>query len=125
MNEKNQLQLVSFEQAKRLKELRFDLKTSNFYDSTGYLNDYDGRLPAPTVALALKWIRDVEKLVGEVHFELDGFRKGYNWFYFSFENKDLMKASPKSCSSYEKAESMLLDELLNVLEQSKSQNHQL
>jgi hypothetical protein len=65
--ENNSLPLVSKEQALKLKELGFDWPCNAFYDNlttqmaTSSLvnwNDFSG-ISAPTVALALKWMRDV------------------------------------------------------------------
>ncbi|MCL2434962.1 MAG: hypothetical protein FWD09_02335 [Lentimicrobiaceae bacterium] len=70
---KNQLQLVTNHQAKELYELGFNWETNHYYPTVG--NDLDiihdlhqtlnvnqlfeDKIAAPTVALALKWFRDV------------------------------------------------------------------
>ena len=64
----NQLQLVTFKQAKQLKELGFDWQCTAYYHK-GILKNYSFEginnisketAAAPTVSLALKWIRDVK-----------------------------------------------------------------
>lgn len=67
-----QLQLCDFEQAKLLKESGFDWEVISFYDKYGKAiampnsptknNNNDEYYSAPTVALALKWLRDVKGL---------------------------------------------------------------
>jgi hypothetical protein len=64
-----QLQLVTFEQAKRLKEAGFDWKTCYCYDDLGRHFTYENAprfrttlISAPTVTLALKWFRDVKNI---------------------------------------------------------------
>jgi hypothetical protein len=71
MNTK-QLPLVTFEQAKRLKALGFDWETQGMYWSNGDIECcmglfnhntegcyYETTFSAPSVPLALKWIRDI------------------------------------------------------------------
>ena len=124
----NELQLVTFEQAERLKKLGFNWGVNYHYNlgveypfsnkvGENY-NDNDGDLyySAPTVALALKWVRDVKGIFSCVDFAIADFRKGYYHNYFSFENKNYMCNKKQSLfGSYEDAESALLDELLNIL----------
>jgi hypothetical protein len=122
-NEK-QLQLVTCEQAKRLRKSGFDWKCGYCYDNQGKAWDlaacrYSVDHPdvfAPTVALALKWIRDEKSLFGCVDFAIANFRKGYYYNYFSFSDKNITGKTEKLFGAYEAAESVLLDELLNILE---------
>jgi hypothetical protein len=67
MNEKK-LQFVTYEQAKLLKELGFDWKTSRIFSNNNYIvnNIYkrcnDDYILWSTVALALKWFRGIKKI---------------------------------------------------------------
>jgi len=67
------LQNVTFEQAKRLKAVGYDWCCRSWYNSDGVFrscdfsevenyNGSDGLFTAPTVALALKWCRDVKSV---------------------------------------------------------------
>jgi hypothetical protein len=113
----HQLQLVSFEQAKRLKKLGFDWNPEYMYDY--YLNEpriitiddfYNPEyvISAPSVALALKWMRD---------------KKGFS--YSIVKDKLPLEYSIHLLNGthgrfhiegYEAAENYLLDELLTILE---------
>lgn len=128
MKEK-QLQLVTFEQAKKLKEFGFNWECEDFYtfgslDNCRNLINYnnnealiwnedeykegetdDKYYSAPTIALALKWFRDeknAHRVIGEssTYFENE-------WYY---------NVSGNEYDSYEAAESSLLDELIKFLE---------
>ena len=112
-----QLQLVTFEQAKRLKQLGFDWECDYVYNlirnpfkipiksnglnrtGVGYMFD------CPTVALALKWFRDVKKLRFSVCYMAD------KYFYTHPKTDD-----NRLFDTYEQAESALLDELLKIVE---------
>ena len=125
-----ELQLVNYEQAKRLKELGFDWNVSNYYNAKYEIekvlecvnfndNFYSEtrrfeRFSAPTVALALKWFRDVKEVFNGVCYSpfMDGKRR-YNGI---FTNED---RETTSFDTYESAESALLDELLTILEKEK------
>lgn len=101
MDMNNQLQLVTFEQAKRLKAAGFDWETLRYFHADGEFLDDDADkseynwnssdvktltwlihgdnhpdeadvCSAPTVALALKWMRDKHKLSGEVYASASG-----------------------------------------------------
>jgi len=63
------LQIVSYEQAQKLKKLGFEWEVQHYYDLTFGLFNYEGKpnhnfndntatISAPTIALALKWFRD-------------------------------------------------------------------
>jgi hypothetical protein len=127
MRTTQELQLVTPEQAKRLQAAGFSWRTPYCYAA-----DVDHRnqptntlahalhwvrggtlIPAPTVAIALKWMREVKKLFGCVDFALAGFYKGYCYSYFNFNDKSKRGKSKITYCSYEAAESALLDELLN------------
>lgn len=119
MNNK-QLQLVTYEQAKKLKAAGFDWPCEYAYHEDGGFcavgkcdawNHYgreNSSLPngysAPTVALALKWLRDVKGLHGAIARNFNG-----NWHHMGKGDSD----------TYESAESALLDEILKLLENEK------
>ncbi len=114
-----QLQLVTHEQARRLKKAGFNTPCSMYYASTGRVGQYgylyddnqdDGGCSAPTVALAIKWLRDVKGIDGNTL--LNG--KG-RYFWYNPTRDDC------SCDfdTYEQAESALLDELLALIEENK------
>jgi hypothetical protein len=123
-----QLPLVTFEQAKRLKELGFDWETYHIYDygydgapklkkSTEYYNT-EYVVPAPTVSLALKWFREEKNIVCHVITQMKHFRLEYRFLY----RLNYAQVKSGECYiGYEAAESALLDELLDILEKEKEQ----
>jgi len=119
-NENNQLQIVTFEQAIRLKKLGFDWPCCDVYSYGNLCNsfcgnhndwDEDDLESAPTVALALKWCRDVKRIVSHV-----GNMLGYYGAYKKFGDMVETWIETTVFDSYEAAESALLDELLNIIE---------
>jgi len=127
MNEK-QLQIVNFEQAHKLRELGFDWNTEYLYLPSGKLVWFqensnhepypdnwnaggDEFVSAPSVALALKWVRDMKDYVLEIHHNNGYFGKLYN----VFGAKEII-LNTKILNTYEAAESSLLDELLTLIE---------
>jgi hypothetical protein len=136
MNEK-ELQLVTLEQAKRLKEIGFDWVSYHSYGRYSQCNYGEG-LPvleeaycdtsrvgaycelsdlktcgilAPTVALALKWFRDVKMIRNAVCCLF--YNTSIEMWYGDFKFKGHYNATSK-CSTYEEAESALLDKLLKL-----------
>jgi hypothetical protein len=140
--EEKQLQLVTHEQAQRLKQLGFNWECETFYidgnidNSHNMINynnneglfwnkdDYDeeatddGYCSAPTVALALKWMRDEKGIRCAVNHE--------TWYSTRTEaesNNYYPKRQGEKTglgySIYEAAETALLDELLTILEEEK------
>ena len=120
MKEK-ELQIVSFEQAKRLAEIGFDWKSEKKYGRLSHRYNYDimpiGQFSvpsckveysAPTVSLALKWFRDVK---GKFGYVLNTCR--YNFYYYT------EGGGVNAYKTYELAESALLDELINLIEEEK------
>ena len=113
-----QLQLVNFEQAKRLKEAGFDWKTHKGYDLNGHkINLWTENFgliiehyKAPEKSLVLKWIRDTFQIYCTVSFMLGAYCDyiGTFWHNNKVHHTKLFK-------SYEAAESALLTELLNLL----------
>lgn len=147
MNSKS-LQLVTFEQAKRLHRLGFNYPVPSYYygdairpkergrlcirersDLRGFKGwknwkDWqptanDIRYAAPTVALALKWMRDVKHVPCGVY--------PRSFWNSELDMADLEPAEYHACGkvldrvidiardTYEAAESALLDELLNLI----------
>ncbi|MDR1554205.1 MAG: hypothetical protein LBS69_12225 [Prevotellaceae bacterium] len=159
---KKQLQLVSHEQAVRLKKLGFNLTCTHKYDvlrnimdSVEHHGEYvlnsqlddDTRLflasehadptidtfenneviAAPTVALALKWIRDEKGIENSVTF-YDVTNRQYTGRYqppkiIKIGNRVLEPRKTYHSgdyTNYEAAESALLDELLKILEKENA-----
>ena len=122
----NQLQIVNFEQAKRLKELCFNWGTRKYYGYGGELIEYDDQqnplslcqnstradgYSAPSIALALKWFRDSLKRKFGINLEYcEDFNEQKYVFYTDSiaENK-----SSHFFDVYETAENELLNELLS------------
>jgi len=115
-----QLQLVNFEQAKRLKQLGFDWETTKYFLNSGTVSTYFNirlvnwnnhrRISAPSVALAIKWFRDVKKLPNCIDWIGGGeYVGGYLHPIYGWCNFLVM-------TGYEAAESALLDELLTIIE---------
>jgi len=131
MNDK-QLQLVTFEQAKRLKALGFDWETYNFYDKLQdnllclnplicFIDNHNKdkkKYSAPTVALALKWFRDVKNIDSGVERISHKDKRGWYLISKGFENyTDIFE-------DYESVESELLNELVRYeLEKLERDKH--
>jgi len=131
MQEK-QLVLVTYEQAKKLKEMGFDWKTRyRFYhyeneihcgkgEEENYNQNFEYRYTsiecsAPTVALALKWFRDVK---GKFNFVVPDFEYEKTLkFNYVVLGADTRIIGNKHFNTYEEAESALLDALLEHCEQ--------
>jgi len=133
--ENNQLQIVSFEQAQRLKKLGFDWECDSCYWEDGEV-DYHGNnnwnnvhpfsgideeiFSAPPVALALKWFRDEkyrEYYRKKFHISLSR----YGWRYKYIDIDGFLDES-LHFDTYEAAESALLDDILTHIENSH-ENH--
>ncbi|MDR0371588.1 MAG: hypothetical protein LBH80_07030 [Prevotellaceae bacterium] len=129
MNEKK-LQLVTFEQAKRLKELGFDWECEKYYNSHNELyawNKNAGENPnsfphyegvadcfsSPAVALALKWMEEEKEIINETFTQTKHFGHEFCW---RFREDYTTTTSEKGYRTRITAESALLDELLTILE---------
>ena len=128
------LQLVSLAQAKKLKELGFDWEVifdyskkfgsdeiilSNVEFSNDYNTNYgEDTYSAPSISLALKWFRDVKGVPNSIDSEwYDGSIKiAYIIKYFETENETDCESDYEHYSTYEEAESALLDALLEYCE---------
>lgn len=122
----NQLQLVTFDQAKKLKEAGFDWPTLHTYCADGtravgfYASNYNAEnvfCSAPYCCLALKWMRDVKGVQCCVNGVIPGCQAvDYEGEYkFNFETRGQVR-STRQYRTYEQAESALLDELLKLIE---------
>jgi hypothetical protein len=117
MNTK-QLPRVNRAQSKKLRKLGFDWGCDYSYAeaSGGESNskyEEEGRIScstAPSVALALQWIREEKEIGMQILLEND------NKYYAAattYEDEDVLEC--KGCDTWEAAESALLDELLIIL----------
>lgn len=142
MNDK-QLQRVTQTQAKRLDKLGFDWETTHYYWWNGEIYELDNtlerinqngvdtkfkRYSAPTVALALEWIR-IEKMIScgvsfIIQYEGGSLGNSYKLYYFGkyADANSISKSNYKETmnyTTYPAADSALLDELLTLLEKEK------
>jgi hypothetical protein len=122
-----ELALVTYKQAQRLKELGFDW-THTDSGCKWYYIEPDGKMltmdlsftdksiAAPSVALALKWIRDEKevKCTVEQRYSGDGYW-GYEGRIHINDIHDIYDKTPVF-DAYEAAENALLDKLLTILE---------
>jgi len=130
MKEKqNELQIVSMEQAIKLKKLGFEWEWHRFWNII-HKQYYDGNYrpynnimaPAPTVALALKWLRDVKSISVEI------LSKGINFdvgvYELSNQSENALYYIP-ILNSYEESEMCGLDNALShlLLQANKSENN--
>jgi hypothetical protein len=113
MNTK-QLQLVTFEQAKRLLALGF-----NRHEGKIFVFDRSENLPrrheyAPAAALAIKWMRDEKGIICDVCYgeNADEWIKYYPRIY----HPDFLG---EEYDTFEAAENALLDRLLTILEKEE------
>lgn len=125
--------LVSFEQAKKLKELGFDYGDGNdrtYYHKNGklvtyqhwdYYNDcpddpLDSDIPAPTVPSVLQWIREKKRIICAVDVDY------FDGWYYTGKYLDKSKVDLQYTNSFDdhfNAESALLEEILAHLEKQK------
>ena len=130
------LQLVSFEQAQKLKKLGFDWECCKFYyledtateilpTITGIWNlfknsDFENptSVSAPTVSLALKWFRDERGWFGNINV-LEDMDNKIRWFYDIKKVADFVGTDKNLRSffnTYDEAETALLDVLIEIAE---------
>jgi len=139
-----ELGLVNREQADLLKKLGFDWETyycywvsdhypntlrsfqsrcvhENFFGDYKHLDNFNNNedfVSVPTVALALKWCRDVKGVVGTIEFSFDF------TFYYSVKLLNYVPGKGEASklgggfTNYEQAESGLLDEVLDILSEN-------
>jgi hypothetical protein len=129
-----QLQLVTFEQANKLDSVGFDWPTRLRYDycyekftteTTTDRNHNDRHkwtnkdkqgCSAPTVALALKWMRDVKGIACAVNVRNEIRVFSNKSTYVPNFIKRGITTGGKAFDTYEAAERALLDELLKLIE---------
>lgn len=124
---KEYLQIVTIEQAEKLKELGFDLPADRYYEkddgrivfvpyNTENINshiDFPVYISAPTVAFAIKWLRDEKDCNVIVNAAIMGNgKKMYDIDYFYGNIKD---AHAGIYNTYEEAESAGLTDILDYL----------
>jgi len=125
---------VTFEQAKKLKEIGFDIECREWYNFNKYsdkedalihgrefknwnildhLNSVVGYASAPTISDALQWIREKKSIPCAVYIGNDGgiFYRGD--FYHDLENLQL--SWTERFNTHPEAESALLDKILKHL----------
>jgi hypothetical protein len=126
MENNTQLQRLTFDQAKRAKAVGFDWAVKWHYLSNDkpiesqYWLDFNAAsdiLSAPENALFLQWAREVKGVHGMIDISTDN----ANWGYAIQNVKDLDIKPTWSYQFYHgeshaKAETALVDEILNVLE---------
>jgi hypothetical protein len=113
------LQFVTLKQGYKLKEMGFDWECDHSYIEAGIVktgsrtnSDYSDRInrcTAPTVALALKWFRDVKGFMCCVSYG-DNCNEEV-MYYACIYHPDFLS---QEYDTYEAAESALLDELLKL-----------
>ena len=116
-----ELQLVSLEQAKKLKELGFKWGVFHgYYHEDDVIiksvlavnpNNDDDYISVPYVALALKWFRDVKGVYISIKGDVTKFG-----IHYEIDFLGMFFKSPKY-NSYELAESALLDALIEYVEE--------
>jgi hypothetical protein len=126
-----ELQLCDFEQSVKLKEIGFDWEGYKYYDNLKYLNhaphrsnynDVSAIVSAPTIALALMWLREVKGLLIYV---VDAYNST-NERHYHYYVRDLNKAeTAPACSrhqgnaTYAQAETAALTHALKLLTDKK------
>ena len=117
MNTEKQLQFVTPKQAEQLKNLGFDCKVDSHYSRHDVLiktniddnwNSTDLFISAPTIALALKWCRDVKDIPNGIRPKRIASSISFCWWY----SIDGDLTSTNDHQDYEVAESTLLDKIL-------------
>ena len=97
---------VSFEIAKLLKEKRFDGECRDYYstDEHFYSEDFKSNwncvggtiiiFSAPTLQMAMKWLREVHHLVIQIEF-IDFLEHGEIWLYSIIERKTIKRLTDR------------------------------
>lgn len=138
MKSERQLQLVNFEQAQRLKALGFNWEVNAYYVAaaatpfdeplfaTGMGLDDWGRnnfnvdksiCSAPTIALALKWIREAKFITSFIEAKNDDVFYWHFYWYVDISDRGLEKMDCLgNANSYEDAEFALLNRIMAYLE---------
>jgi hypothetical protein len=125
-----QLQLVTYEQAKALKEAGFDWKCMGYFhynientlcesfdpDNENYndVNEWGNWISRPTIAHAFMWLREVHRLYVDIPINDDG------EFYASLKYGKISVA-PGIFSTYPEAELSILTKALEILKNKNGQ----
>jgi hypothetical protein len=121
----NQLQLVTFEQAKRLKAAGFDWETKDTYLIAGDGMTYNVVISKPTIAHALMWFREVHGC--HLFIYPDNFTNAIDeWFILFIPVMNILKDGKVISSNvlignsdYNEAKSSAFDAALDWLEKEK------
>ena len=121
---------VSFETAKMLKDVGFDVPCISQYMQNGFRwnggslkkvnsNEYESVFSCPTQALAAKWLREVHGIVVDVTF-IPPLFDGVNWQYFIGNMDDMVwkgdfEPSDQKYASYEAALETGLQEAIKLI----------
>jgi hypothetical protein len=139
---KNELQIVTYQQAVALRKLGFNWGTKEYYDKPFPKITKDGLehnnmvylpyyrfggmeynsgedISAPTTALALKWFRDEKGIIGSVLYDDEHNRYEYKTQWVELQDSDYFYKG--IFETYEAAESALLDELINLINKQNEQ----
>ena len=109
---------VSFETAKLLKEKGFDEICFTWYTGKGKFkqgkNTYDdyhmnhfqdmdvAKCSAPTLQMAMKWLREVHNLFVDIYYDYD-FREGYKFSIHKLTKGTTLETNNENYSTYEQA----------------------
>jgi len=129
------LQVCTREQSLKLKELGFNYPTNEYYPKRKNVfdetyrtdlsnhNDTNYSISAPTVELALQWIRNEKYIFSAFDFCVNKHNDvGYKWKYFAICDKLFYSETEHRFASYESAQNDLLDELLTAIQESEVNN---
>jgi len=113
---------VSFETAKLLKEKGFDARECQnspryYYNTDGQFSgpSWDTEYTAPTLQMAMKWLREVHHLYVWISYNFN--HTGLPWYYeiFDIKNRKVVKIGGVECGSYEKTCEIAIEECLKNL----------
>ena len=123
---------VSFDAAKLLKEVGFDVPCNSQYMQNGFrwdggssnkvnFNEYETVFSCPTQALAARWLREKHRIVVDVAF-IPPSVNGDVWQYFIGEMDDMVwegdfESSDRKYSTYEEAFEAGLQEAIKLMKE--------
>jgi hypothetical protein len=133
--ENNQLPSLTFEQAKRAKNVGFDWPTNelitpdnkvwspeNIHKAHSGDYGFGTFIKCPENALFLQWAREVRGIANAVSLDIHEdephlFFKGYKWQYYVMASDFIVSVKEAShFETYPQAETALIYEILNILE---------
>lgn len=123
------MNIVNFDQARRLKELGYDGPADYYYpwwSSCGKRKPKKEFYLTPTIPDALQWFRDVKGIPCAIEVRKTT-KVNYRGVFLPFVEdrkhpKYCYRKNTEYCEGYPVAESALLDALLTYLEEKKEQN---